>query len=70
MLDVRLSFLAIEVFIKELSTYEVDLRIIAISADDTLDARKKGKMVHAKEFFQKPVDGNLLINSIMKIINN
>ena len=69
-LDVRLSFLALEAFIKELSTYDIDLKIIAISADDIIDIRKKGEMVYAKEFFQKPVDGNVLIESINNIINN
>ncbi len=68
--DLRMPGLSIEELVKELKNRELNMNIIVVTGDDTIQSKKLANAIGAVGFFRKPVDGNALIDAIHWSLKN
>ncbi len=68
--DLRMPGLSIEELVKELKNRELNMDIIVVTGDDTIQSKELAQAIGAVGFFRKPVDGNALIDAIHWSLKN
>ena len=64
-LDIRMAGLAGHDVMARLSDRDVELPVIALSAQDDADTRERARQLGAVAFFRKPVDDQALLDAIL-----
>ncbi len=62
--DLRMPGLSVKELAKELKQRELNMDIIVVTGDDTIQSKKIANDIGAVGFFRKPVDGTALIDAI------
>jgi FixJ family two-component response regulator len=62
--DLRMPGLSVKELAKELKQRELNMDIIVVTGDDTIQSKKIANDIGAIGFFRKPVDGTALIDAI------
>lgn len=62
--DLRMPGLSVKELAKELKYRELNMDIIVVTGDDTIQSKKIANDIGAIGFFRKPVDGTALIDAI------
>ncbi len=62
--DLRMPGLWVKELVKEINYRELNMDIIVVTGDDTIQSKKIANDIGAVGFFRKPVDGTALIDAI------
>ncbi len=64
LLDIRMPGMSGDELVLELNNRKINIPIIVITADYTVDAKRKAEEMNAVGFYRKPVDGTALLDAI------